>query len=111
MRPGNSKASMLIAMCTLLIGGWFVAEARAQLATLEIRGVVKDERGALIAGANVTVGDKGRRDREAVSDEQGQFRITGLRSGAYVLKVSAKGFAAYEQSFDLKSREPAALSV
>ena len=68
---------------------------------IELRGEVKDERGAIIASAKVTLTNKLGEVRNTTSDEEGHFRFGGLAIGTYVLKVKSEGFATYEATQDL----------
>ncbi len=55
-------------------------------------GSVTDATGAVINGATVTVTGPGG-EKTATSNEKGEYAVTGLKPGAYKLKVSAQGFA------------------
>ncbi|MCS6874894.1 MAG: TonB-dependent receptor [Pyrinomonadaceae bacterium] len=59
----------------------------------EIRGVVKDPNGALIAGASVTLRNKQTGlERTIQTNLQGEFRFSGLSDGGYEIIVTASGF-------------------
>jgi hypothetical protein len=71
--------------------------ASAQAPVGSISGVVKDQSGAIIAGANVSatsLADSGK--RTVASNEQGFFLIPTLLPGEYKLVIEAKGFRNYE---------------
>ncbi|HVG21857.1 MAG TPA: TonB-dependent receptor, partial [Blastocatellia bacterium] len=75
------------------------------MATSSISGAVTDPNGAAIADAQVTaVNTITKEERRALTDAQGRYNITGLAPGAYLVTVTAKGFAA-------ATREVRALSV
>ncbi len=59
-----------------------------------IEGKVTDPKGAAVVGAVVAVTDEisGRRF-EAVSDQQGRYKVEGLPAGTYNVVVTAKGFS------------------
>ena len=66
--------------------------ASAQIATGNIYGVVRDQSGALMPGANATItSDVG--TRSTVSGADGSFRFINLNRGDYTVTVSLSGFA------------------
>jgi hypothetical protein len=73
--------------------------AGAQGATAQITGTVKDQSGAVLPGAEITVTqtDTGA-SRMAVSDETGSYALPNLPVGPYKLEVSLPGFRAFVQS-------------
>jgi hypothetical protein len=73
--------------------------AHAQdLDDVSFSGVVADERGAVVRGANVTARllSTGA-ERAAVTDEEGRYRLLELPPGAYALRAECAGFAAEER--------------
>jgi carboxypeptidase family protein/TonB-dependent receptor-like protein len=60
-----------------------------------IAGVVKDASGAVIPGATVEASSPSliEKVRTAVTDDQGQYKITGLRPGLYSVTFSLTGFS------------------
>lgn len=72
------------------------AFAQSQASTGQIAGVVRDQAGALVSGATVTVSNVntgfGQRN---VTNDTGLFRFVLLPPGTYRLTVSAKGFAEF----------------
>ena len=67
--------------------------ASAQIATGNIYGVVRDQSGALMPGANATItSDVG--TRSTVTGADGTFRFINLNRGDYTVTVSLSGFAA-----------------
>jgi hypothetical protein len=81
----------------------FAVEAEAQPQSSEISGEVKDQRGDLIAGAQVSLTGAANSMRDAKSDARGRFQFDGLAQGNYILKVAAQGFATLEERVTLKS--------
>ena len=67
--------------------------------TAQINGTVKDQSGALLPGADVTVTqtDTGLK-RAIVSDETGSYILTNLPIGPYRLEVALPGFRTYVQT-------------
>src|SRR5262245_2441170 len=73
--------------------------AWGQATTAQISGVVKDQSGALLPGAEITVtqtatGTK----RSTVSNETGNYVLASLPLGPYVLEAALPGFKMYVQS-------------
>jgi Carboxypeptidase regulatory-like domain/TonB dependent receptor len=68
--------------------------AIAQNSTGSLRGVVQDSTGARIPHAEIEVqANRSPLKREAVGNDQGEFRLDNLPPGDYRLSVSAPGFA------------------
>src|SRR6184192_4036202 len=82
----------------LICVGWLLvlctSSAFAQSQTTgRIAGVVKDQRGALIVGANVTVSSKTTAgERQVTTDNEGNFSVPFLPPGGYRVSISANGF-------------------
>jgi hypothetical protein len=73
--------------------------ARAQVSTASIVGTVTDSSGAAVSGATVTATQVETQVSRTVSDgKDGLFDIPLLPLGPYSLKVSAAGFADFQQS-------------
>jgi hypothetical protein len=68
-------------------------------ANSNITGIVSDQSGAVIAGANITLTDSATgATKTTVSGETGLYEIAGLNSGIYNLSVIAKGFQTFLQN-------------
>jgi hypothetical protein len=70
----------------------------AQSSSGEIRGQVTDENGGAIIGASLTLKSSQGTEKTAVTDQQGRYLFKSLAVGLYTLRVTAKGFAGYENS-------------
>jgi hypothetical protein len=58
-----------------------------------IEGKVTDPKGAVVSGATITVTDPvSNQTFSAVTDDQGRYKIEGLKAGTYTVTISAKGF-------------------
>src|SRR5262249_44434553 len=67
--------------------------------TAQVSGTVKDQTGAVLPGAEVTVTqtDTGLK-RSAVTDESGSYLLTNLPIGPYRLEAGLPGFRTYVQT-------------
>jgi hypothetical protein len=83
-----------MAIMALLVGG---STALAQTAAT-VRGTVQDSSGGVLPGATVTMTNTGTRAvQSTVSDDRGQFLLSGLFPGTYDLIVELEGFKKHEQ--------------
>ena len=57
-----------------------------------ISGQVVDAQGAVVIGATVTAEDLSGNEKNNVTDERGNYSISGLRPGRYTIRVVAPGF-------------------
>src|SRR5207237_5371498 len=76
-----------------------VAEAWGQASyTAQIRGVVKDQSGALVPNATITItNDATGISETSRSDDHGLYVLTGLRPAVYTIKADAVGFRPAEE--------------
>lgn len=73
--------------------------AFAQSDNTQISGFVKDQTGAVIAGAKVTAkNETNGLERSTISNGEGYYVITQLPSGFYTVTVEANGFKQYKES-------------
>lgn len=63
-----------------------------------IAGQTVDSLGAIVPNATVTVTNNNNFERTATSSESGQFIITGIPAGTYIVRVAATNFAPYENA-------------
>ncbi|MGH9764218.1 MAG: carboxypeptidase-like regulatory domain-containing protein, partial [Blastocatellia bacterium] len=69
--------------------------AMGQQTTGNVRGVIKDDSGALVAGANVTILDKKTNNKLTTqSGASGDFEFKNLPVASYQVSISATGFKA-----------------
>ena len=92
-RSQGSVAAWMGVVFAVLSTVW-VAEAWSQASyTAQIRGVVKDQSGALVANATITItNDATGISETARSDDHGLYILTGLRPAVYTIKADAAGF-------------------
>ncbi len=78
---------------TVLALVWSVAPAWAQVTTSTILGTVKDESGAVLPGASVTVADLGTGSaRTTISGADGGYVVESLKPGEYQVTAVLDGF-------------------
>ncbi len=63
-----------------------------------LRGQVADQQNAVIVGATVEAIDAGGKIKTAVTNDQGEYVLSGLVPGKYTVRASQTGFAAYENT-------------
>lgn len=61
-----------------------------------IGGQIVDSLGAVIVGANVTAVSGDGKEKSATTNQRGEFAITGLAPGNYIVRVIATNFALFE---------------
>ena len=83
-----SRIALLIAVMTAAFG-----LAQAQMTTGTVRGVVRDQNGALIDGAKIALANNANGEaRTTQTSDAGSFEFTNLLPGAYTITVEANGF-------------------
>jgi hypothetical protein len=107
------KRTILPLACLAILGILFFDASAQQIGSATLSGEVKDQNGALVAGAQIVVTQKGTNiRREAVSNGDGFFVITNLPAGAYELQAQATGFVAkIISSIDLEVGQTVSLAV
>lgn len=83
----------------LLATSFAIELAHAQVSTGGVRGVVRDESGAVLPGVAVEAQSPARIGgaATAVSEEQGAYRLENLPVGIYTITFSLAGFATVRQ--------------
>jgi hypothetical protein len=77
-----------------------------------LSGTIKDPKGAVIAGAQVTVRNESTNEtKNATTDAQGKFAIAGLAPGTYVVSVTRDGFKATEQKVVIEDKRTATAEI
>lgn len=71
----------------------FTAVGLAQQGRGTLRGVIKDELGATIVGATVTLTDANGVEKVATTNGEGAYIFTAVAPGKYLLRAKAAGFA------------------
>ena len=88
-RPGSIRLCLFIAGCIV----WTASSALAQVASGAITGIVKDQAGAVVPGATVTVTDIAtNRQRVVASSGGGVYTAASLAPGSYRIDIALAGF-------------------
>ena len=82
--------------CISLIVLLSAALVAAQQARGSLRGLITDELGAAIVGANVTLTDASGVQKKTTTNGEGVYTFAGLAPGKYTLQAAAPGFAISE---------------
>src|SRR5438128_3754989 len=95
----KTAAALLLPFACLLLSS--ITGFAQTPTTGRIAGTVKDQNGAVIAGAEVTVvspttGDQ----RKVTTDDEGNFAVSLLQPETYRLRVTAHGF--HDLAFDVE---------
>ncbi len=86
--------SLIALAAFLLLGCLFPAGLRAQnISTAQLNGTVRDQTGAVIPNATVTISDETKGfTRSTTSNGQGNFQLLLLPPGNYTVRATASGF-------------------
>ena len=87
------KSFVFSAIIFLLFGSSVFAQK-----TGSIGGQVTDSVGAVISGANVIVVDANGVEKNATTDERGNYTVGGLAPGVYTVRATASGFSLFEKT-------------
>src|SRR5215475_4622018 len=89
-----------------------IVSSQPQSGSGVINGTVKDPNGAVVAGAKVTVRNEAAGDtRDAVTDNQGRFKVEGLAAGSYQITISRDGFKTAERAVTVESGKTATVET
>ena len=113
LQIGATFRRVLILIASLVLLS-VVSGVTAQVTTnATLRGVVKDQTGALVPNATLTLTSKDRGEqRQTKSGDDGSYVFTGVVPGVYSLKVEGSGFKNYERAnFRLAPSETQSLDV
>ncbi len=88
------RQSVGIGMIVVLAAAFVLA----QQARGSLRGTIKDELGAAIVGATVTIIDPTGTTKTTETNGEGVYTVSGLAPGKYIVIVSAQGFAPSDEA-------------
>ena len=102
MKSARRLPSTLLSVAVLIFLFSFVVVAQQGRGNL--RGLITDELGAAIVGANVTLTDASGVQKKTTTNNEGIYTFTGLALGAYKIQAVAPGFTeSGETDVDIKS--------
>jgi len=87
------KSLVFIALITLLANSFALAQQTGSLS-----GQVFDSLGSVVVGATVAAVDAAGKEKNTVTNRQGEFSISGLAPGTYTVRVIAPKFSLYENA-------------
>src|SRR5216683_2258618 len=89
------RRSLYVVLAAAIMSLWSVAHTTAQIATGTLLGVVRDETGAALPGATITVKSTATGvTRGATSDSEGRYRLSTLDPGEYDVRAELSSFKA-----------------
>lgn len=101
----NAGVILIISLLSIVAGG-------QQSNNGTIRGKVVDAKGALIVGANVIIIGANGAEQTTQTNQEGLYSFGNLAAGKYTIRVSANGFAPYENSdIDVAAGKTSTLDV
>ena len=88
----KTSLSSLMA-CLVVLGCVSAAMSQAQSNAADLQGTVRDQNGAVVANAAITVRNAGTNvSREATTNDDGYYKIVNLPPGEYVITVKATNY-------------------
>jgi hypothetical protein len=88
----KTSLSSLVA-CLVVLGCVSAAMSQAQSNAADLQGTVRDQNGAVVANAAITVRNAGTNmSREATTNDDGYYKIVNLPPGEYVVTVKATNY-------------------
>src|SRR5215211_7640479 len=94
MNPSKSLPRQICTLSLVIVLGAVLVAAQQSRGSL--RGVITDELGAVIVGANVSLSDAAGTLKTTITNGDGVYTFTGLAPGKYTLQAIAPGFALSE---------------
>lgn len=102
-------AAMFVAAVAMVVP---LAAVHAQATKASVAGSVYDPSGAIVPGATVSLKNTGAANEEvARADSGGHYKLQNIPAGEYTIRVTARGFAAYQKTVMLEAGTPATADV
>lgn len=93
MTINTFKTKTFIALLAMLISGFLVGTISAQSGTTGISGTIKDQQGAVVPGATVTLTNPNTGfSRTVTTNDVGNFSFPAISPGTYQIEVRANNF-------------------
>src|SRR5262245_44803235 len=94
MGSNSTKAQSVLVLLLVLAAA---NPSGAQVTTATLYGIVTDQSGAVLPGAEIILTHEGTSAvRQTATGETGEFVFTALPVGSYTLKIALQGFKTYE---------------
>lgn len=92
----------------LLIAALFLGVALTHAQTGNVQGIISDENGLYVPGANVMIPEL---SKGAISNFDGNFTFVDILAGTYTLKISFLGYQDIEQEILVNENETSSVSI
>jgi hypothetical protein len=90
----SSNAARVLFVLAFALSAALAAQAQSQSNAADLQGYVRDQQGAVVAGASVTARNKATSlERTATSNEEGFYKIVNLPPGDYEVTATASNFS------------------
>lgn len=81
---------------------------KSQAQTGNVQGVISDENGIYVPGANVVISEL---SKGAITDFDGRFTLVGIQEGTHTLEISYLGYAPIKQEVSVSSGETTSVNI
>ncbi len=93
LKQCRKKSIQILLVCLAVVSCYSVAMSQAQSNAADLQGVVRDPKGAVVAGAAVTARNPATNStRDATTNDDGFYKITNLSPGEYEVTVKAQNY-------------------
>ena len=93
LRQCYRTSMRVLLVCLAIVSCYSAAMSQAQSNAADLQGVVRDPKGAVVPGASVTVRNTATNSsRDAMTDDDGFYKIVNLSPGEYEVTVKAQGY-------------------
>ena len=93
LKQCRKKSIQILLVCLAVVSCYSVAMSQAQSNAADLQGVVRDPKGAVVAGAAVTARNPATNStRDATTNDDGFYKITNLSPGDYEVTVKAQNY-------------------